>query len=451
MADETPDVVECDRVFDRVQAAARALGVAEVEVLAGGGGEALTRFANNTIHQNVAGENRFVSVRVVLEGRTARATTNRWDDESLRRIVDDVVALTKALPPEDELLPMARPETITSVDRFDPATAETTPAERAGAVCDAIDAARASGQNAAGIFSTEQSFQAIYNSAGIRAFHRETMAHFSVTTMLDDSSGWAKGSSTRRSALDPRAMALRSCEKALLSRNPLELPPGAYTVILEPAAALDLIGQLFGDFSGTALADQRSFLTDRMDTEVFGDNIHIFDDVYHPLQAGAPFDGEGVPRQKLALVEAGVPKAVAYCRASAKRAGTQPTGHGFPLPNEAGEAPMNLVLAGGDTSLEQMITNAERAILVTRFWYIREVEPYEKIMTGMTRDGTFLVEDGKVTRGLRNFRFNQSLIEMLNNVESMSAPVRSSGEETFDFVVPAMTVRDFEFSEVTKF
>src|SRR5450755_3933456 len=128
MADETPDVVECDRVFDRVQAAARALGVAEVEVLAGGGGEALTRFANNTIHQNVAGENRFVSVRVVLEGRTARATTNRWDDESLRRIVDDVVALTKALPPEDELLPMARPETITSVDRFDPATAETTPA-----------------------------------------------------------------------------------------------------------------------------------------------------------------------------------------------------------------------------------------------------------------------------------------------------------------------------------
>ena len=112
---------------------------------------------------------------------------------------------------------------------------------------------------------------------------------------------------------------------------------------------------------------------------------------------------------------------------------------------------MNIVMAGGETSLEQMIANAERAILVTRLWYIREVDPYEKIMTGMTRDGTFLVEDGKVTRGIRNFRFNQSLIDMLNNVESMSAPVRSSGEEAFDFVVPAMTVRDFEFSEVTKF
>jgi len=442
---------DCDRVFDRVQAAARSLGVSEVEVLAGAGAEALTRFANNTIHQNVAGETRFASVRVVLEGRTARATTNRWDDDGLRRVVENVVALTKALPPAEDLLPLAQPESITTVERFDPATAETTPDERARAVCEAINAARSSGQTAAGMFSNEQTFHAIYNSAGVRAFHRETLARFSVTTMLGDSSGWVKGSSTQRKALDPLAMALRSCEKARLSRDPLELAPGPYTVILESAAALDLIGQMFGDFGGTALADQRSFLTDRVDTELFGENIHIFDDVYHPLQAGAPFDGEGVPRQKLTLVEAGVPKEVAYCRASAKRAGTKPTGHGFPLPNEAGEAPMNIVMAGGETSLDQMIANAERAILVTRFWYIREVDPYEKIMTGMTRDGTFLVEDGKVTRGIRNFRFNQSLIDMLNNVESMSAPVRSSGEEAFDFVVPAMTVRDFEFSEVTKF
>ena len=269
--------------------------------------------------------------------------------------------------------------------------------------------------------------------------------------MLGDSSGWVKGSNTRRGGLDPLAMALRSVEKARLSRDPLELPPGDYTVVLEPAATLDLVGQMFGDFGGTALADQRSFLTERMDTQVFGENIYIYDDVYHPQQSGAPFDGEGVPRQKLTLVEAGVPKQVAYCRACAKRAGVEPTGHGFPLPNEVGEAPMNIVIAGGDTSLEQMIAGTERGILVTRFWYIREVDPYEKIMTGMTRDGTFLIENGKLIRGVRNFRFNQSLIDMLNHVEAMSPSERSSGEEAFDLVAPAMKVRDFHFSEVTKF
>jgi PmbA protein len=451
MGGEWAGTGECDRVFDRVQAAARSLGVRDVEVLMGDGAEALTRFANNTIHQNVAEESRFVSVRVVLEGRTARATTNRFEDDALRRVVDNVVALTKALPPEPELLPLASAASIVTVERFDQPTAETTPAERAKPVCEAIQAAEAAGQTAAGIFSTEQSLEALYNSAGVRALHRETMARFSITTMLGDSSGWVKASSTQRGALDPLNMALRSCEKARLSRDPMELPPGRYTVILEPSATLDLVGQMFGDFSGTAIADQRSFLNDRMDTQVFGENIHIFDDVYHPLQAGAPFDGEGVPRQRLTLVEAGVPRQVAYCRACAQRAGAEATGHGFPLPNEVGEAPMNIVIAGGASSLEEMIATTERGILVTRFWYIREVDPYEKIMTGMTRDGTFLIEDGKLSRGLRNFRFNQSLIEMLNGVEAMSAPVRASGEEAFDLIAPAMKVRDFQFSEVTKF
>ncbi|HMD48397.1 MAG TPA: TldD/PmbA family protein, partial [Bryobacteraceae bacterium] len=338
-----------DRIFDRIHAAARSLGAPDVEAIVGRGAEALTRFANNTIHQNVAMETTFVSVRVALEGRTARATTNHADDDALRRVVENAVALTKALPEdEEEPLPLASPANITSVNRFDEATAETTPEGRAQAVCEAIRAADAAGQTAAGIFSTEHTFQSIFNSAGVHATHAETMAHFSITTMLGDSSGWAKASATHRSSLDPLAMALRSVEKARLSRDPLELPPGEYTVILEPAAALDLIGQMFGDFGGTALADQRSFLTGRMDEKLFGENIHIFDDVYHPLQAGAPFDGEGVPRQKLTLVEAGVPKQVVYSRLCAEREGTEPTGHGFPLPNEAGEAPVNIVIAGGD-------------------------------------------------------------------------------------------------------
>jgi len=158
-----------------------------------------------------------------------------------------------------------------------------------------------------------------------------------------------------------------------------------------------------------------------------------------------------VPRKRLTLVDRGVVRDVAYSRQAASLAGVAPTGHGFPLPNEYGEAPANIVIAGGDSSLEDMIASTDRGILVTRFWYIREVDPYQKICTGMTRDGTFLVEGGKVSCGLRNFRFNQGLIEMLSNVEALSAPFRASGEEAFDMVVPAMKVRDFNFTEVTKF
>jgi predicted Zn-dependent protease len=307
------------------------------------------------------------------------------------------------------------------------------------------------GQTAAGIYSTGQTAEGIFNSSGVAAWHQETLAQFSITAMAEDSSGWAKASAVEHTAFDPVAMARRAAEKARVSAKPREVPAGRYTVILEPAAVLDLVGQMFGDFSATAMHDQRSFLTDRMGTKLFGENIHISDDVWHPLQAGVPFDGEGVPRKRLALVDCGVPRELAYSRASAKRKGVAPTGHGFPLPNDAGEAPLNIVIAGGDTSLEQMIESTERGILVTRLWYIREVDPYEKIMTGMTRDGTFLIEDGGVRLGLRNFRFNQGIIELLNHVESLSSSVRASGEEAFDMVVPAMKVHDFHFTEVTRF
>jgi PmbA protein len=188
-----------------------------------------------------------------------------------------------------------------------------------------------------------------------------------------------------------------------------------------------------------------------MGKQIFGENITIADDVYHPLQLGAPFDGEGMPRERVLLVDRGVPKNLVYSRASAKVAKKKPTGHGFALPNEYGEAPMNLVFAGGNAPVEEMIASTDRGLLVTRLWYIREVDPYEKIMTGMTRDGLFLVEKGRVTSAVRNFRFNQSLLEMLRSVELLGPALRATGEEAFEMVVPAMKVRDFHFSEVTKF
>jgi predicted Zn-dependent protease len=441
----------CRRLFETVQSAAKSLGVKDVEALIAGHREALTRFANNTIHQNVAEQAQWLSVRVLLDHKTARATTNRFDADSIRSAVEQALALTKSVAPDPDLLPLAPPDPVPEIPRFDAATAETTPVDRARGASEAIRLVERAGQTAAGIYSTGQAVEAIFNSQGIAGWHSETAAQFSITAMADDSSGWAKGSAVARSEMDPIEFARRASEKARLSGHPRELSPGHYTVVLEPAAVLDLVGQMFGDFSATALHDQRSFLTDRLGKKLFGENINIYDDVAHPLQSGVPYDGEGVPRRKLRLVEAGVPREVAYSRSSAHRAGVQPTGHGFPLPNEIGEAPMNIVIAGGNTSLGDMIASTPRGILVTRLWYIREVEPYEKIMTGMTRDGTFLIEDGRVVAGLRNFRFNQGIIELLNNVEALSPAVRASGEEAFDMVVPAMKAHGFHFTEVTQF
>jgi predicted Zn-dependent protease len=278
-----------------------------------------------------------------------------------------------------------------------------------------------------------------------------------------DSSGWQKANSPDVANLDPLALAEIAARKARDSARPREIPTGKYTVILETAAVLDIVGFMFWDYSGVAILDQRSFLTGRIDTKLFGDNITISDDVAHPLQSGSPFDGEGLARQRVGLVENGVVKRVVYARATAARmkgsehrgkvGPVEATGHGFSLPNEIGEMPLNIVFAEPQDpqSVEQMIASTERGVLVTRLWYIREVEPYEKMLTGMTRDGTFYVENGRVLGGVRNFRFNESLIHMLSNVEAMSVPVRACGEESFDMVVPAMKVREFNFTEVTKF
>jgi predicted Zn-dependent protease len=442
---------ECRELFAAVERAAASFGVSDVEVLLGAHCAALTRFANNTIHQNVAEQDRWLSVRVALDQKTARATTNRFDPDSIRGAVEQALALARSAAPNSDLLPLSESSLISVTKRFDPATAAATPEHRGRAVAEAIRIIESAGQTAAGIYSTGQSIEAIFNSRGVSAWHAETMAQFSVTAMAGDSSGWAKASAVSHPTIDPVSLARGASQKARLSSDPQEIAPGRYTVILEPAAVLDLVGQMFGDFSATSVNDSRSFLTDRLGTKLFGDNIRISDDVAHPLQSGVPFDGEGVPRRKLTLVDAGVPRELAYSRSSAHRDGVEPTGHGFPLPNEVGEAPMNIVIAGGSTSVDQMIASTDRGILVTRLWYIREVEPYDKIMTGMTRDGTFLIEDGRVARGLRNFRFNQGIIELLNNVEALSPAVRSSGEETFDMVVPAMKVRNFNFTEVTRF
>ena len=438
-------------LFAIAEAAARARGVRDIEVIFERHNAALTRFANNAIHQNVAEIDHAISIRISEDHRTARASTNRLHRDSIEAAVEQAIALTRASNPDESLPDLAEAATTPRLDRHYANTAQTTPAIRAAGVAEAIRIVEDAGQTAAGIFETGEFTESIFNSRGVAVEHSGTLAKFSITAMAADSSGWAKATAADSAAIDPRELATRAMTKARDSRNPCEIAPGRYTVILEPAAVLDLVGQMFADFSATALADQRSFLTGRLLTQLFGENIFITDDASHPLQTGAPFDGEGMPRTSLRLVEAGVPKEIAVSRSAALKSNLVPTGHGYPLPNEVGEAPGNIVIAGGESTIDQMIRSTDRGILITRLWYIREVDPYEKIMTGMTRDGTFLIERGELAGGLRNFRFNQSIIEVLNNVESMSAAVRASGEEAHDMVVPAMKVHKFHLSGVTKF
>ncbi|HEY4906759.1 MAG TPA: TldD/PmbA family protein [Candidatus Acidoferrum sp.] len=413
--------------------------------------DSLTRFANNAIHQNVAERGLTVSIRTVVDGRTARATTNRIDEDSLRGAIESSLSLAHSQPKDPRLLPMPGRQKYRKVNRFAASTAALTPEDRARAVKRACDLAVSNGQVAAGIFASGMSQSTMGNSRGLFAAYRETHAEFSITIQESPAASWAKANACNVRDFDSQKLAAIASDKAHRALNAQELEPGKYTVILEPSAVLDVVGFLFYDFSATALADKRSCLNDRMGEGIFGKNISVTDDAYHPLQLGAPFDGEGMPREKVALVQNGVPKNLVYSRASAKAARKKPTGHGFMLPNEYGEAPMNLVFGGGSDSIEKMVASTDRGLLVTRLWYIREVDPYEKIMTGMTRDGLFLVEKGKVTSAVRNFRFNQSLLEMLKSVEMMGPAVRATGEEAFEMVVPAMKVREFHFSEVTKF
>lgn len=457
------DQSRAEQIFEKIKKFSSAR---EVEVLFSSTNHALTRFANNTIHQNVAEVNEVASVRVAFDGKTARATTNRFDDESLKRAVQSAESIAKVQEPDSELLPMATAndgEGAHAPMRWFDQTAAITPTDRAEGVGKIVSVAKKNKLVTAGIYSTTQSAEAVINSRGLSAFHRQTAAEVSITMLADSSSGWQKANSPDVKNVDPVRLAEIAAQKAHGSTKPQELHPGKYTVILEPAAVLDLVGFMFWDFGGMAILDQRSFLNNRIGTKLFGGNITIVDDVTHPLQSNTPFDGEGVARRRIELVQKGVIKRVVYARGTAEKmrksefndkvGEISSTGHGFPLPNEMGEAPTNIVFItpGNEQTVDQMIAGTERGILITRLWYIREVDPYEKILTGMTRDGTFLVENGKVKHGLLNFRFNQSLIETLNGVEAMSKAVRASGEESFDMVVPAMKIRGFNFTEVTKF
>jgi predicted Zn-dependent protease len=406
-----------------------------------------TRFAEGEITQSLSEENVALSFRAAHGRRTARMTTDRLGDAA--RTLAACSELARAQPEDLQLLPLPDPQAPAPFDRYREATANLPPRARAEAIRQMVAEAEGRGLRLAGVYANGESLQSLANTRGLFASHRESQVEFSVTALSPTSSGWAKATDTNAARLDVAALARSAMDKADAGREKKEIEPGTYTAILEPSAVTDLFGFLFFEWGGQAVREQRSFLSERMGEALFGENIHICDDVFDARQGGPPWDGEGVPRQKVVLVERGVAKNLVYSRASAAQAGARATGHGFPLPNEMGEMPANIVMQGGPTRLEDMIAATRRGILVTRFWYVREVDPMSKLLTGMTRDGTFLIEDGRVRHALKDLRFNQGLLEMLRSVSALGPSVRASGEEGFDMVVPPMAVEGFRFAEST--
>jgi predicted Zn-dependent protease len=417
--------------------------------------QATSRFANNEMTQHVDTCTTMVTITVNARGRTATFTTDSTSTKAIKRAVDKAIETAAVLPHDSTTLRVLKPSHLTEdatpkFSRYDPRIAALGPEDRLARVKSIVEVARRGRFSAAGIFATYLNSYAIGNSAGLFRFDQQTNVECSITMLSASSSGWQKGYGCNLDAVDPVALAQGAASRARKSRNPVYVRPGDYTVILEPSAVLDLICFLYDDFTGTEHWYETSSFCKKIGKSVLGKNITITDDANHELQTGFLFDDEGMNRKTVTIVENGKLKTPVKSRRSVKYLGGSPTGHGAAPSSAEGEFPMNIVVAGGDSSLEEMIASTQRGILLTRVWYVRDVDPNTKLLTGMTRDGTFLIENGKVTRGIKNLRFNQSVIDMLKNVVEIGQPVLAAGEETFPAVVPPMKIENFRFSSRTK-
>ncbi len=440
---------EVRRLAEKVLGMSRA---DETEVVISGGEEALTRFAENLIHQNVARTELTVTVRAFVGKRMAEATTNRLDENSLRETVERAVEAAKQMPEDENLLPRLGPQTYQPVHAVDEAILTITPKERAELIVEVVGRCKAHGTTAAGALSNSFSYYAIANSNGLFAYYERTNFAFSITVATDEGTGWASADSFRKSDVDVLAVGERALQKALLNRNPRELPPGAYRVILEPPAVADLLLFIAFGFNALAVDEGRSWLVGKLGQKVVGDNITLVSDVYHPLHQSCPFDVEGYPTQRITLIDKGVAVNLVYDRVTAQKHGVAPTGHSVDPTGAFGAFPRGLVMEGEEKSLQDLIAETEHGLLVTRLWYIRTVDPMKVLLTGMTRDGVFLIEKGQIVSAVKNFRFNESVLAMLNRVEAMSRVERAGAPEwEWAEVVPALRVSEFHFTDVTVF
>jgi predicted Zn-dependent protease len=425
----------------------------DTEVMVNSGDGALTRFSDNIITQNVSSHGDGLSVRLIKDGKMGKASTGNLADDGIKRCVDTAKAALNVAEKDDDIFPLPGAQEYQPIENYNPATPATTPDLRADGVIKAIDMFRKDSLKGAGIFSSGGGGLGIATSNGLWAYHRSSNAKFSISAMSSDSSGCSEDFDSDVNGLDIGKIAATAAQKAIDGKNPGEIEPGAYTVIFEPYGVAEFLMFLSWEaFNGLSFAEGRSCFSGKIGKKVVGDNITMVDDAYHELTQGRPFDYEGFPRKRVSLIENGIFKGTAHNRKTAKMTGFEQTGHSFPQPDSTGPMPGNMILQGGDSSLEEMISSTEKGILVTKLHYVNILNPMTVMLTGMTRDGLFLIENGKVTRGLKNMRFTESVLNVLSNVESMSKQLYRVG--TFwgggGSVAPAIKVNDFHFTSKTE-
>jgi PmbA protein len=423
-------------------------GVDGVEVLFMHEWGGLTRFASSSIHQSTWREDTAVSVRVVDGARIGVASTNEFTPVGARGAAASAAEMARVVGP-DQLFPGLAPKAaVPELDGFDEATAATSPTSRADAVAELVGRCP-DGFTAAGAFETTAMELAIANSEGQFCWAPSSLA--SITTVVsggDGGNGFAETFAARASDVDAGAIGERAAGKAVASQRPRDLDPGRHTVVLEPSAVSTLVGFLaWIGFGGRTLVEGRSCFSGKEGQVVAAPTISIYDDALSPQTLGAPFDFEGVPHRRLDLIRGGVFLGGVYDMRTAKEADTETTGHALPPPNPEGPFPLNLFLAPGDSSVEEMIRATERGVLVTRFHYSNVVHPVESTITGMTRDGTFLIEDGEIAHPVKNFRFTQSILEALTNTTAVGRDTELASEFFFSASrVPALRIEGFHFS-----
>jgi predicted Zn-dependent protease len=431
---------ECLGLLD---AALAACECDQAEVILYRTNSALTRFAESRIHQNVSELSGMISVRAILGKRVGCARGNQLAVDDARAVARRAVDLARVAAEDQAFVSLPSPRPIPTVQAYAEATASSNPESRAEAAREMVGVAAGHGCKASGSLSAETAEFGVANSLGVRAYTPATQASLVLVVSDEDSSGYAEWRGMDIALLDPRVAAEVAAEKCVAGRGAESLPPGEYPVVLEPAAVGDLLMFLgYLGLGALSLQEGRSFLSGRMGEKVLGENVTIWDDATDGRSLAAPFDWEGQPKRKVTLIEKGVGRTVVYDSYTANREGRESTGHALPAPNTVGPLPINLFLAPGEASLNDMIESTKRGLLVTRFHYVNVIHEKETIITGMTRDGLFLIEHGKVTRPARNLRFTQSIVGALSKVEM----VGREGRLTEYAYVPALKIAAFTFT-----
>lgn len=422
----------------------------QTEVLYTGTESALTRFANNYIHQNVAESDTEIHVRAVSGKKIGVASTNRLDDESLHRVTEQALEIARIQPENPEFHSLPEPGPIVSAPGYNERTSQFTPEERAQRVGIIVKLAKEQGLEAAGAFSTSTNYMAVANSLGIFAYEPRTDCECHAVIMADErGSGYTQRMATDVTTLNFEAMAREAVEKAQRSRNPVDIELGEYEVVLDAYAVADMLQNLvFMGLSATDVQEEHSFMNGQFGKQLLDPRVTLYDDGHDPAGLPQAFDYEGYPKQRVVMIDHGVANAVVYDSFTAAREGKPNTGHALPAPNVYGPMATHTMLEAGDSSVAEMIRGIDRGIYVTRFHYTNAVHPVKTLFTGMTRDGTFLIEHGELTRPIKNLRFTQSILDVLHDVKAIGRE-RIPCYEYITVVAPAIHAARFNFTGIT--